>query len=504
MDFDGDLPSDAAMPGDIVIYNGTVTKAVAAESQPLQVQDDSADADIALLSMDAAATTDTAPHIEEYTVDTSTVGIVSDVDEDFGTLTVISGDVDGKVAKVTLNASQVTTLVSVANAQQADYGVATPDYKVEDDAGAITTIKGLDALDHLTALTVQRKNGTEYEDTNVTTISEFLHSSLTVTDIPAKAIQDNDYCVHVKLPKSFDVLNDELISGKLEDTGNYDTCGSYRLLKGNDGCWYAVLRYDQNYIKQKEEAAAGADTSDAKVTSNVAFNFQWNQSEVTSSGFNQIEVNKDYALDITINPDKTPDEDKKDDKNYDLNQSVKDPRHDGSDAYLDYTVTLVVQNEQAGPLTLADSMTLPTGVTAEYVEDSLRLSMENGNTTLRITWEDDNDERKITLGSAGFPIAAGTYSIRYTVKLKDVGETAVDGEVINNIRILDTPISDDAEKSVKTDSLVITSQADPSDYELPSTGGAGTKLYTAGGGALMLVALVCGVCRKRRRERRAR
>ena len=502
MDFDGDLPSDAAMPGDIVIYNGTVTKAVAAESQPLQVQDDSADADIALLSMDAAATTDTAPHIEEYTVDASTVGIVSDVDEDSGTLTVISGDVDGKVAKVTLNASQVTTLVSVANAQQADYGVATLDYKVGDDAGAITTIKGLDALDHLTALKVQRKNGTEYEDTNVTTISELLHSSLTVTDIPAKAIQENDYCVHVKLPKSFDVLEDELISGKLEDTGNYDTCGSYQLLKGNDGCWYAVLRYDQNYIRRKE--AEGADPSDAKVTSNVAFNFQWNQSEVTSSGFNQIEVKEDYALDITINPDETPDEDKKDDKNYDLNMSVEDPRYDGSDAYLDYTVTLVVQNEQAGPLTLADSMTLPTGVTAEYVEDSLHLSMEKDDTTPGITWENVNGERRITLGSAGFPIAAGTYYICYTVKLKDFGNTAVDGEVINNIKILDTTISDDAKKSVKTDSLVITSQADPSDYELPSTGGAGTTLYTAGGGALMLAALVCGVCRKRRRERRAR
>lgn len=180
---------------------------------------------------------------------------------------------------------------------------------------------------------------------------------------------------------------------------------------------------------------------------------------------------------------------------------MKDPRYDGSDAYLDYTVTLVVQNEQAGPLTLANSMTLPTGVTAEYVENSLQLSMENGNTTLRITWEDDNGERKITLGSAGSPIAAGTYSICYTVKLN---KTAFDGEVINNIRILDTTISDDAEESVKTDSLVITSQADPSDYELPSTGGAGTKLYTAGGGALMLAALVCGVCRKRRRERRAR
>ena len=51
---------------------------------------------------------------------------------------------------------------------------------------------------------------------------------------------------------------------------------------------------------------------------------------------------------------------------------------------------------------------------------------------------------------------------------------------------------------------LFTNQADPSDYELPSTGGAGTKLYTAGGGALMLAALVCGVCKKRKRERRAR
>ena len=55
----------------------------------------------------------------------------------------------------------------------------------------------------------------------------------------------------------------------------------------------------------------------------------------------------------------------------------------------------------------------------------------------------------------------------------------------------------------RTDSLVITNQADQSGYKLPSTGGAGTKLYTAGGVALMLAALVCGFCTKRRRERRA-
>ena len=52
--------------------------------------------------------------------------------------------------------------------------------------------------------------------------------------------------------------------------------------------------------------------------------------------------------------------------------------------------------------------------------------------------------------------------------------------------------------------LTMTNKKKAGGYVLPSTGGAGTKLYTAGGGALMLAALVCGVCRKRRRERRAR
>ena len=52
--------------------------------------------------------------------------------------------------------------------------------------------------------------------------------------------------------------------------------------------------------------------------------------------------------------------------------------------------------------------------------------------------------------------------------------------------------------------LLTNKEKENADYELPSTGGAGTKLYTAGGGALMLAALVCGVCRKRRRERRER
>ena len=56
-----------------------------------------------------------------------TVGIVSEVDEDAGTLTVISGDVNGKVDEVTLLNAEVLGVVDVAAAQYADkYGSQLP------------------------------------------------------------------------------------------------------------------------------------------------------------------------------------------------------------------------------------------------------------------------------------------------------------------------------------------------------------------------------------------
>ena len=165
----------AADVGDIVIYNKYVTRTVAVDSSA----DGAADSLDDLFSMDAegengvelegsgAAALDTAPAAEDATtldtpdlpdipdtVDTDqpaanpvdsadtavpsvvssaaepqtttvtdaqpveTVGIVSAVDDD--TLTVISGDVDGKVAEVTLSSAEVLGVVSVAAAQYAD------------------------------------------------------------------------------------------------------------------------------------------------------------------------------------------------------------------------------------------------------------------------------------------------------------------------------------------------------------------------------------------------
>ena len=158
----------AADVGDIVIYNKYVTRTVAVDSSA----DGAADGLDDLFSMDAegengaelvesgAAALDTAPAAEDMTTldtpdtpdipDTAapsvgspaaepqtttvtdaqpveTVGIVSSVDKDADTLTVISGDVDGKVAEVTLFNTEVVGVVDVAAAQYADtYGDQLP------------------------------------------------------------------------------------------------------------------------------------------------------------------------------------------------------------------------------------------------------------------------------------------------------------------------------------------------------------------------------------------
>lgn len=164
----------AADVGDIVIYNKYVTRTVAVDSSA----DGAADGLDDLFSMDAegengveleesgAAALDTVPAAEDMTTldtpdlpdipdtanpeqpaakpvdsaDTAapsvgspaaepqtttvtdalpveTVGIVSEVDSDADTLTVISGDVDGKVAEVTLFNTEVENVISVAYAQ---------------------------------------------------------------------------------------------------------------------------------------------------------------------------------------------------------------------------------------------------------------------------------------------------------------------------------------------------------------------------------------------------
>lgn len=118
-----DADGSTARPGDIVIYNTLTTEQVAVDESSYG---------IALLDLDedpdtAAQLTASEPQVDTRTVTTETVGVVSAVDPDAGTLTVISGNVDGKVAEVPVAMSDVTSVISVTGAYAAETTAAAPE-----------------------------------------------------------------------------------------------------------------------------------------------------------------------------------------------------------------------------------------------------------------------------------------------------------------------------------------------------------------------------------------
>ena len=133
-----DADGSTARPGDIVIYNTLTTEQVAVDESSYG---------IALLDLDedpdtAAQLTAPEPQVDTRTVTTETVGVVSAVDPDAGTLTVISGNVDGKVAEVSTAMSDVTSVISVTGAYAAETTAVAP----EDPAGSQEELDGGYAL----------------------------------------------------------------------------------------------------------------------------------------------------------------------------------------------------------------------------------------------------------------------------------------------------------------------------------------------------------------------
>ena len=264
----------AADVGDIVIYNKYVTRTVAVDSSA----DGAADGLDDLFSMDAegengaeleesgAAALDTAPAAEDTTtldtpdlpdipdtvdpdqpaakpVDSAdaaapsvvssaaepqtttvtdaqpveTVGIVSSVDSDAGTLTVISGDVDGKVAEVTLSNAEVLGVVSVAAAQYADEMLSSA---VD---GALRAPMMLAAAGLTTPLTdnwitdiTVKIDGTQYK---VKDNSQFQDLDLTVKDGGSVGLTYN-FTIPDNLPQGTTTLTYKLPDGfKLSEDG---------------------------------------------------------------------------------------------------------------------------------------------------------------------------------------------------------------------------------------------------------------------------------------------
>ena len=133
-----DADGSTARPGDIVIYNTLTTEQVAVDESSYG---------IALLDLDedpdtAAQLTASEPQVDTRTVTTETVGVVSAVDPDAGTLTVISGNVDGKVAEVSTAMSDVTSVISVTGAYAAETTPVAP----EDPDGSYALLEDEDGF----------------------------------------------------------------------------------------------------------------------------------------------------------------------------------------------------------------------------------------------------------------------------------------------------------------------------------------------------------------------
>ena len=194
-------------------------------------------------SADTAAPSVGSPAVEPQTTTVTdaqpveTVGIVSSVDSDAGTLTVISGDVDGKVAEVTLSNAEVLGVVSVAAAQYADEMLSSAvDGALR--APMMLAAAGLTTpLDDnwITDITV-KIDGTQYK---VKDNSQFQDLDLTVKDGGSVGLTYN-FTIPDNLPEGTTTLTYKLPDGfKLSEDGTAD-------LEDKDGNIIGTLSITKN------------------------------------------------------------------------------------------------------------------------------------------------------------------------------------------------------------------------------------------------------------------
>lgn len=367
-----------------------------------------------------------------------TVGIVSEADDD--TLTVISGDVDGKVAEVTLSSAEVLAVVDVAYAQYADEMLSSAVDGALKAPGMLTMAgepmtvstttvgSALDGTNYVTDFKIQKQQGSQYVDVATSVVTDQMHGYLELKDIPAQDIASHDYKVKVALPEAFDLQSVASETGDLIDP-NYtgpkgSVCGTYQFVKEN-GKWYVLFTYDRDFIHQDQVS------NTTKVRSTVNFDFRWDQTKVTTGGSNEFKVNEKAKVTIYIKREEstTPGEEKK----FSLDKQSAGLKYDGKNAYVDYTVKLTLKEDRAAPLTLTDTLTNPSGVTFDYVDTFLQVTGPDGSAP-DISWADTTGStgKMITLGTSGQTLQKGTYTITYRVKADNFGSTSYNGDYLKN------------------------------------------------------------------------
>ena len=431
----------AADVGDIVIYNKYVTRTVAVDSSA----DGAADGLDDLFSMDAEGENgaeleesgddalDTAPAAEDMTTldtpdlpdipdtanpeqpaakpvdsaDTAapsvgspaaepqtttvtdaqpveTVGIVSSVDSDADTLTVISGDVDGKVAEVTLFNTEVVGVVDVAAAQYADtYGSQLPTISASrpnraptaSTAGATTPVETSDFHDFTNDITSAKLQyrGSQWENWSDITADSYIDeyaeiNALLDYTLPAGTLSDTKNTIKYTLP---DALKNFKEAGYVRDTSSGKTIGVGKIENGV----VSITFYDA-YVEMNAKGSP--------IYGSVAFDGKASEMEITYDQETTIKFNESHSSTIII---------KKDSKTYgDLHTQKSIIDSDLANGTVKYTVKVWSTYGTAGhPVTLDDIMT------------NIQLDTTKGITVTKNTYTSvDSSSLTYTPGNKGF------------------------------------------------------------------------------------------------------
>ena len=454
---DGASTFRSIRPGDIVFYNAAVTETVAVDDTPAVVEDDSPDADIALLSLDPV---ETEPQTEQRTVTYETVGIVSDVDEATDTLTVISGNVNGKVDSVQVDISQLTGLISLAAVQEEE------SFRAEEAPVVLGTMTPGGSITGIT----------------VTVNDETVIGNLELADgdklkldydysIPANTITaDGDRTLTYQLPEGI------CLSTAIADrpiTQDQKQVGTLNVSK--DG--HVTLTFNSDF--QADQPFTGSFGLEAEVTT----------SQIGDGGTITFPGTGGTGVTITVHDKASLDLEKK--HLYDAEENGK--------TYAYYRLTVTSKdgwNETITIHDLLDNSNASNCLSGSYDKDSFVL-----------TDKDENSIHDLLDNSNASNCLSGSYD-KDSFVLTDKDGNSIPGYSPtfsgNGFEVKDLPGLKKGEKYILTYRVEITNMSkEAPGYELPSTGGAGTTLYTAVGGTMVLAALVCGFCQKRRRERRA-
>ena len=426
---DGASSFRSIRPGDIVFYNAAVTETVSAENEPqietLFLESDADTGDPVLSSLNTPAD---PPRTEQRTTVSETLGIVSDVDEAADTLTVISGNVNGKVDSVQVDISQLTGLISLAAVQEEE------GFRAEEAPVVLGTMTPGGSITGIT----------------VTVNEQTVIGSLELTDgdklkldydysIPANTITaDGDRTLTYQLPEGI------CLSTAIADrpiTQDQKQVGTLNVSK--DG--HVTLTFNSDF--QADQPFTGSFGLEAEVTT----------SQIGDGGTITFPGTGGTGGTITVHDKTSLDLEKK--HLYDAEENGK--------TYAYYRLTVTSKDDWNETITihdLLDNSNASNCLSGSYDKDSFVLTDKDGNS---------------------IPGYSPTFSG-------------------NGFEVKDLPGLKKGEKYILTYRVEITNMSkDGSGYELPSTGGAGTTLYTAVGGTMVLAALVCGFCQKRRRERRA-